>query len=509
MFFAFYFAYVNFVDNLSLSYPQIDKEVILLMEDKQLAHYLPSYGDRVALLNFCKVNTSSSKRKQGLFEKLREKLKIRKENHPGEEEPQISQKARGRPKQCRRIIEIGWIHTENNVTKQIRTKQGGGTIRVSMDIQSGYDDILKQGKALFFPEGTSSKGQESDFEFDVWDFQQNTLPKDAIIENIYNTVKLSILHFYLATKQKLLLSEESDDELNFITGVSERAAVPTYERPTPEFTRDRNQLDFINEPHNSHQEVVFISEESTESTITSRNAASSSYVENTLVNLVSDPITVVDENYAVLEEVLEVREVDISDPEIIIGAQQTTQDESLSDTLLYQPDEFHLSPRYTLPEITLVLHHRNTFTEMIGAFSDPEIMNKTLKVKRLLPDNSVETASGSGVVRDSFSSFWEEFYERCTLGTTLKVPFLRHDFSAATWKAIGRILLKGFQDHQYLPIKLAPPFLEEMLFGEVHSDLKSSFFHFVSCQEQDVLRQALEDFSSADVDDLLEVVDYL
>lgn len=84
----------------------------------------------------------------------------------------------------------------------------------------------------------------------------------------------------------------------------------------------------------------------------------------------------------------------------------------------------------------------------------------------------------------------------------------RHDFSAATWKAIGRILLKGFQDYQYLHIKLPPPFVEEMLFGEVHSDLKIRFLQFVSCQEQDVLRLALDDFSSAGVDDLEALTTY-
>lgn len=94
---------------------------------------------------------------------------------------------------------------------KLRTKQDEGTGRVLMDIQLGYDDILKQGKALFFPEGTSRKGQESDFEFDVWDFKQNTLPKDVLIENIYSTRKLPILRFYLATKPRLLLSKESDD----------------------------------------------------------------------------------------------------------------------------------------------------------------------------------------------------------------------------------------------------------------------------------------------------------
>lgn len=77
---------------MCLPYLQIDGEVILLMEDAQLANYLPSYGDRIALFNFCKRQTQSSKRKQGLFEKLREKFKLRKENHTGEEEPETPTK---------------------------------------------------------------------------------------------------------------------------------------------------------------------------------------------------------------------------------------------------------------------------------------------------------------------------------------------------------------------------------------------------------------------------------
>lgn len=68
----------------------------------------------------------------------------------------------------------------------------------------------------------------------------------------------------------------------------------------------------------------------------------------------------------------------------------------------------------------MVIHHTNSFSEMTEAFSDPEIMNKTLKIKRLLPDNSVEKGSGSGVARDSLSRFWEEFYEWFT--GTISVP---------------------------------------------------------------------------------------
>lgn len=89
----------------------------------------------------------------------------------------------------------------------------------------------------------------------------------------------------------------------------------------------------------------------------------------------------------------------------------------------------------------------------------------------------------------------------------MKVPFIRHGFKADTWKAIGRIFLRVYQDCHYLPIKLAPAFVEEMLFGAVYSDLTEVFLQFVSCQEREILRQALQDFSSVEPDDLLEVLD--
>ncbi|KAF3847310.1 hypothetical protein F7725_020338 [Dissostichus mawsoni] len=134
---------------------------------------------------------------------------------------------------------------------------------------------------------------------------------------------------------------------------------------------------------------------------------------------------------------------------------------------------------------------------MITAFSDAEILNKSLNVRRILPDNKEEAGSGSGVLRDVLSCYWQEFYERCTLGCisltlTVKVPFIRHDFPAETWKAIGRIILKGYQD---------------VLFDHVYSDLKAYFMQLVSSQEREVLMQALTDFTAVDTDDLLEVLD--
>lgn len=264
-------------------------------------------------------------RKYGLFEKLREKLKLRKENHSGEKVPETSNKTRSRAKQSTRKIEIGWIHTGNELTKQVRAKQGGGTRKVTINIQAGFDEILKQGKALFFPEGESSKGHKSDFEFEVWDFKKNPLPKDVSIEKIYNTVKLPISRFYIATQPKPLMTEESDDDPNCDGYVSEPDIVPA----------ERSTLEFTDEPHNYLQGVFIFSEESiTESSIMDReNPTSSSHVASTSVNIIS---------------VSQVIEADTSDPEIIFGAQQTVV-------------ESPQSPLHMLPEITLVLHHLNSF----------------------------------------------------------------------------------------------------------------------------------------------------
>lgn len=46
-----------------------------------------------------------------------------------------------------------------------------------------------------------------------------------------------------------------------------------------------------------------------------------------------------------------------------------------------------------------------------------------------------------------------------------------------------------------------------MLFGTVYTDLIDIFLQYVSCQEREILREALQDFSSVEPDDLLEVLD--
>lgn len=103
--------------------------------------------------------------------------------------------------------------------------------------------------------------------------------------------------------------------------------------------------------------------------------------------------------------------------------------------------------------------------------------------------------------------FWEEFYERRTLGNNCKVPFIRHDYTYETWKAIARIILKGYKDCGYLPIKLALPFMHEVLFGSIYADIIQYFFEYVSYSEKQTLATALDTFSVVDEAELLDVLD--
>lgn len=57
---------------------QIDPDVIVLMHNATLANYIASYGDQIAVFNFCRSKKSLPKRKQGLLEKLRQNESERK-----------------------------------------------------------------------------------------------------------------------------------------------------------------------------------------------------------------------------------------------------------------------------------------------------------------------------------------------------------------------------------------------------------------------------------------------
>jgi len=96
------------------------------MTDEELKHYLPSYGDRLAVFAFCRRrdNTPCNPRKTKLHERLKNKLSKRKSCDGGSSSPQDQPSQKRNAIKTIRKIEIGWMHYDNEkeVFKQVRAK---------------------------------------------------------------------------------------------------------------------------------------------------------------------------------------------------------------------------------------------------------------------------------------------------------------------------------------------------------------------------------------------------
>lgn len=66
--------------------------------------------------------------------------------------------------------------------------------------------------------------------------------------------------------------------------------------------------------------------------------------------------------------------------------------------------------------------------DLIKAFTNPDILSAEVFIKMHLPSGRLEGGEGRGVTQDCFTEFWTDFYEMCTLGGVVKVPFIRHDY---------------------------------------------------------------------------------
>ena len=99
-----------------------------------------------------------------------------------------------------------------------------------------------------------------------------------------------------------------------------------------------------------------------------------------------------------------------------------------------------------------------------------------------------------GVFRDAVAGFWTAFYDACTVGEEERVPSLRHDFQIEEWEAVARILVKGFFQAGYFPIKISKIFMIQVMFGEEYVNgelLFQSFLKYLSKDERQVVEDAV------------------
>ena len=118
------------------------------MTDEQLKEYLPSYGDRLAVLGFCKRKENNSvSRKSKLFERLRAKISRNRSSGP---EDQSDQEAPRNAQKNVRKVELGWLHFRDGKFLQVRTKKGGGTRKVSVSKNCRKTELIEKAVECFF-----------------------------------------------------------------------------------------------------------------------------------------------------------------------------------------------------------------------------------------------------------------------------------------------------------------------------------------------------------------------
>lgn len=156
----------------------------------------------------------------------------------------------------------------------------------------------------------------------------------------------------------------------------------------------------------------------------------------------------------------------------------------------------------------LLVHRGQIFEEFLKHFSDESLMTKNIKIQMVLPNGSSEIGEDfGGIIRDALSEFWATFYEKCTIGTSVKVPYIRHDFGPEEWRAIARIWLKGYETERYVPVRLAPSFLKSCFSQSLDKEeVLNDFLEYTSEIDKDLFKKALSTFDEVDEEELLEAI---
>ncbi|KAL2088710.1 hypothetical protein ACEWY4_015609 [Coilia grayii] len=472
------------------------------MDDTTLAGYIPTYGDRIAARRFCLQHNSANTKesaKHSMLEKLKKKMGI----SGNDDDTNNQETSTGRLKQHygkhnkwaekkTRKVELGWIHEG----KQVRKRKGGGTRTLDVPKESKKADILQYAKDIFFPNGKNKLGNFEAFSHDIVDYQEETIFDDAItVGELYSVLRMGVLRFYLYTK----VPEDKDDE-ECVRGESN-------------VSKDLLQNNMHEEDKQPPQTV------DTEAFLDTSEVTLGPYRGEPMADQLDDTL--------LYEPDLQVNE-DITIISVLFprtsSALITPDTAGVSNTFSMSPptstgniplesatmnDVAVTSTDSPLVHITVKLHRVNLLEEMIAQFKGPVLLKHPLRYTYI----DERGADHNGVSRDVYAAFWTQLLDHTAEGEDLRVPSLCPKWQEEEWKSIGRILLKGFQDHGYFPCRLSPAFTVSLIFGENEvSDyvLFESLLLFVSQSDRNLITTALkEDLSEDDRDELIDLLDRL
>ena len=127
--------------------------------------------------------------------------------------------------------------------------------------------------------------------------------------------------------------------------------------------------------------------------------------------------------------------------------------------------------------------------EVLQLYKDDTLITKNLSVNFLNED-----ATGNGVLREMFSTFWNEFFSENGNGYSQFTFRLHPNFSLENYPLLGKIITHQFLLCGTIPIQLARACFQEIVTGAVESDDKcliESFLSMLPSNQEEVIAKAL------------------
>lgn len=171
------------------------------MTEDELQKIIPEYGNRLRVKAFCKQkrnNEINEPKKHWLLAKLTKKF--------FDEQQTTSKRKKYNSEKGTRQIELGWKNWEylGGIYKYINVnqKKRGGPRKISAEKTWKKTEILKKAVELYFPGGKSTKGAQTEFEYDLVNPALEPLPDDLSVQALFEQACLKFLKVYFITKKK-------------------------------------------------------------------------------------------------------------------------------------------------------------------------------------------------------------------------------------------------------------------------------------------------------------------
>ncbi|XP_076876894.1 uncharacterized protein LOC143526112 isoform X2 [Brachyhypopomus gauderio] len=441
---------------LRMEQDHIDATVLDYMDDNTLAEYIPTYGDRIAARRFCLQHSATARTKESakhsMLEKLKKKMGITVSDDENNNQETSTKRQKRHYAKCNTFAEKKTRKVELgwiHEGKQVRKRKGGGTRTLDVPKESKKADILQYAKDIFFPNG------------------KNKVPKDEDAEEC--------------------VAEESTINQQIQNSMHEEEEQPLQTVDTEPFLDTSEVMigPFLGEPMAGqlddtllYQPDLQINEDTAIISVLFPSASSAFIIPDTASDNSSN-------------------------------MSHSTSAANIAPESAAIEDAAGTSTNSSVMNITVKLHRVNLLEEMIAQFKDSALLKHSLRYTFI----DERGADHNGVSRDVYAAFWTQLLDHTAEGEDLRVPSLCPKWQEKEWKSIGRILLKGFQDHGYFPCRLSPAFTVSLIFGEneVSDDvLFESLLQFVSQSDRKLITTALkEDLSEDDQDELIDLLDRL